>query len=204
MKKAIKIALIIFLVASMLFALTGCGKEKENKVEFSMGEWKDNVYENEFLGLEFNLPEGWEYSSDEEIAKTMNLGTELLNDDQKYAAEVSKLNSVYYMLAKNPSTGDNVTVLSEKPLVDVTTEYYLDQLETQLTAVDSINYEIGDASKEKVAGREYSTLTVKAKMSGIELTQKYFVYKMDEYFIGIIATSANGETGINDMMKSFK
>lgn len=216
MKKAIKIALMILLVASMVFALTGCGEEKENsavdnntateeqKAEFSMGEWKGNTYSNEFLGLKFNLPQGWAYSSDEEIAQMMNVGAELLNDDQKIAAELAKLTSVYYMVANNPNTGDSVSILSEKPMMDVTAEYYLDQLKTQLAAVESMNYEIGDTSKEKVSGKEFETLTVTASMSGIEVAQKYYVCKMDEYFVCIIATSTSGETGINDMIKSFE
>lgn len=216
MKKAIKIALMILLVASILFVLTGCGEEKKNpvvdnntvteepKVEFSMGEWKDNTYENKFLGLKFNLPEGWTYSTDEEIAQMMNIGSELLNDDQKIAAELAKLTSVYYVVANDPSTGNNISIMSEKPLMDITTEYYLDQLKTQLTAVESMSYEIGDTSKEKVAGREYDTLTVTAAISGIEVTQKYYVYKMDEYFVCLLVTSVNGETAINDMIKAFK
>lgn len=169
-----------------------------------MGEWKGNTYSNEFLGLKFNLPQGWAYSSDEEIAQMMNVGAELLNDDQKIAAELAKLTSVYYMVANNPNTGDSVSILSEKPMMDVTTEYYLDQLKTQLAAVESMNYEIGDTSKEKVSGKEFETLTVTASMSGIEVAQKYYVCKMDEYFVCIIATSTSGETGINDMIKSFE
>lgn len=228
MKKAIKIALMILLVASMLFVLTGCGKEekvttnntntgneqvalesenaeKENsKTELSMGEWKGNTYSNEFLGLKFNLPQGWAYSSEKDIAEMMDIGSELLNDDQKIAAELAKLTSVYYMVANNPNTGDSVTILSEKPLQDVTAKYYLDQLKTQLQALESMNYEIGDTSKEKVSGKEFETLTVTASMSGIEVAQKYYVCKMDEYFVCIIATSTSGETAINDIMKSFK
>ena len=221
MKKAIKIALMILLVASMLFVLTGCGEEKENpavdnnttteeqtadepKTEFSMGEWKDNTYENKFLGLKFNLPEGWTYSSDEEIAQMMNIGSELLNDDQKIAAELAKLTSVYYVVANDPSTGNNISIMSEKPLMDITTEYYLNQLKTQLEALESMSYKVKNTSKEKVAGREYDTLTVTAAISGIEVTQKYYVYKMDKYFVCLLVTSVNGETAINDMIKSFQ
>lgn len=217
MKKAIKSLLIIFLIASMLFVLTGCGKEEEKtttdnttntaekqKVEFSMGEWNNNVYTNDFLGLTFNLPEGWVYSSDEQIAEMMNLGAEFLNDDQKVAAEVAKLTSAYYMVANDPNTGNSVSIISEKPAMEFTTEYYLNQVKTQLGAVESMSYEIGDISKEKVAGREYETLEASASISGIEVTQKYYVYKMDEYFVSIIATSVTGEDGIKDIIKNFE
>lgn len=219
MKKTIKSLLIIFLIASMLFVLTGCGKEEEKtiddntaneqpaqeqKVEFSMGEWNNNVYTNDFLGLTFNLPEGWTYSSDEQIAEMMNLGAEFLNDDQKVAAEVAKLTSAYYMVANDPNTGNSVSIISEKPAMEFTTEYYLNQVKTQLGAVESMSYEIGDISKEKVAGREYDIITATTTISGIEFTQKYYVYKMDKYFVSIIATSVTGEDGIKDIIKNFE
>lgn len=218
MKKTLKNMLIILLTASMLFLLVGCGNKEESttnnitneeateekKVEFSMGEWNDNVYTNEFLGLKFKLPEGWTYASDEEIADMMNLGTEFLNDDQKVAAEVSKLTSAYYMVANDPNTGNNVSIISEKPVMEVSTENYMNQLKAQLSAVESINYEIGETSKEKIADREYDTLTASASMSGVKITQKYYIYKMDKYFIGIITTSTTGETALNEMIKSFE
>ena len=218
MKKTLKNMLIILLTASMLFLLVGCGNKEESttnnitneeateekKVEFSMGEWNDNVYTNEFLGLKFKLPEGWTYASDEEIADMMNLGTEFLNDDQKVAAEVSKLTSAYYMVANDPNTGNNVSIISEKPVMEVSTENYMNQLKAQLSAVESINYEIGETSKEKIADREYDTLTASASMSGVKMLQKYYIYKMDKYFIGIITTSTTGETALNEMIKSFE
>lgn len=220
MKKLLKNMLAIILTASMLFVLSGCGNKEEEKtandnektnveqenktVEFSMGSWSDNSYSNDFLGLKFKLPNGWKYSSDEEIAEMMNLGTELLNDEQKAAAEVSKLNNAYYMVANDPNTGDNISVISEKPAMEVTTEFYINQLKTQLQNVNTISYEIEGTSKETVAGKECDALTVSASMSGIKMTQKYYIYKVDKYVICIIATSTSGEQKINEIMKSFE
>lgn len=220
MKKRLKGMLAILLTVSMLFVLSGCGNKDDEKatkdnekanveqedktVEFSMGSWSDNVYTNDFLGLKFNLPDGWKYSSDEEIAEMMNLGTELLNDEQKVAAEVSKLNSAYYMVANEPNTGDNVSIISEKPSMEVTTEFYINQLKTQLSSVDSIKYEIGETSKETVAGKECDTLTVTASMSGVKMVQRYYIYKVDKYVVCIISTSTSGEQKINEIMKNFE
>lgn len=220
MKKVLKSMLAIVLTASMLFILSGCGNKEEEKttndnektnveqenktVEFSMGSWSDNVYSNDFLGLKFKLPNGWKYSSDEEIAEMMNLGTELLNDEQKAAAEISKLNNAYYMVANDPNTGDNISIISEKPAMEVTTEFYINQLKTQLQNVNTINYEIGETSKETVAGKECDTLTVDASMSGVKMTQRYYIYKVDKYVVCIISTSTSGEEKINDMMKNFE
>lgn len=231
MKKAIKGLLIFMLIGSVLFTLTGCGEKKEDKedaveqkqeasvekeqkqetsvekvekAEFSMGEWNNNIYTNNFLGLKFNLPEEWSYSSKEEIAATMNLGTELLNDDQKIAAEMAKLTSAYYMVAQNKNTGDSVTVLSEKQLANTTTEDYISELKTQLSAVQSISYKINETSKEKISGIETDTLSVTGTMYGIDVAQKYYVYKLDDCMVCIIATSTSGETEIDNIMKNFK
>lgn len=220
MKKVLKSMLAIVLTASMLFVLSGCGNKEEEKatndnektnieqenktVEFSMGSWSDNVYSNDFLGLKFKLPNGWKYSSDEEIAEMMSLGTELLNDEQKAAAEISKLNNAYYMVANDPNTGDNISIISEKPAMEVTTEFYINQLKTQLQNVNTINYEIGETSKETVAGKECDTLTVDASMSGVKMTQRYYIYKVDKYVVCIISTSTSGEQKINEIMKNFE
>lgn len=225
MKKTIKSLLILLLVGSMMFALTGCGdketakkldekeiveqKQETNveetaKSEFSMGEWNGDAYENDFLGLKFNLPQGWKYSSDEEIAQMMNVGAELLNEDQKNLAEIAELTAAYYMVAKNPTTGNNVTIYSEKQFTEVSAESYIDALKTQLLAVNSINYEVAETSKENVSGIECNTLTLNANMSGVNMIQKYYIYKIDKYMIGIIATSTNGETGINEIANCFE
>lgn len=213
MKKAIKNIALIACALVMLFTLSGCGKEENNneankpeeqKTQFSMGKWKDNVYTNDFLGLKFNLPEGWKAATDEEIAKMMNVGKELLNDDQKALAEMAEKSGVYYMSVNDPSTGNNIIVLTEKAAVDVNTSYYINQLKNQLTSVNSIKYKIGETSKATVAGREYDTLTATASMYGYTTTQRYYIYKLDRYFVGIIVTSNSGESAIDEMMNSFE
>ena len=226
MKKTLKIFLIILISACMLVTFTGCGKkededdvketrrnrieskedveEKSESKEFSMGEWENNVYTNDFLGIKYNLPSGWKYSSDEEIAKLMNVGKELLNDDQKNLGEIAELTSVYYVVANDPNTGNNIVIMSEKPLMEASTDYYINSLKTQLENLDSINYEIGETSKETIGSRQYDTLTVSTSSNGVKLAQKYYIYKLDKYFVDIIVTSTNGEANISNMMKSFE
>ena len=211
MKKTIKGLLIFMLIASMLFVLTGCGDketakkedkeetveqkqetniEQEEKTEFSMGEWNNNVYTNDFLGLKFNLPDGWTYSSDEELEETNK--------------QMAEQNGVGYVTAMDPNTGNNINIFSEKPAIDITTEVYINQLKTKLSAVETVTYEIGETSKEEFAGRECDTLEMTTTMYGVKVTQKYYIYKIDKYIIGIIATSLDGETGINEIIECFE
>ena len=221
MKRMLKCMLIVMLFVCIVITFTGCGKKEEttaNEVstqekgetqgeaakELSMGEWSNNVYANDFLGLKFKLPEGWEYSNDEEIAEMMDLGKELLNDDQKKLAEISKLNTVYYMVAQNATTGDNISIMSEKLTSSVTTDYYITALKTQLEAVNTIDYTITGTSKQTIANREYDVLTTKASISGVDMIQNYYLYKLDNYMVVIIATSVSGESGITNMINSFE
>lgn len=216
MKKALKNALVLLIIGAMLFLLTGCGKKEEEskkeekpseeqKTEFSIGKWEDNVYSNDFLGLKFNLPDDWTRYSKEKMAELMDLGSELLDDDQKTAAEISKLNSAYYMMVNDPKTGNSIAVMSEKSTMDYTTEFYINQLKSQLQSLSSIKYTIEGTSKEKVGNNECDALTVSATAAGQKRTQRYYVYKTDEYFVAIIATSiTGGETAINEMMENFQ
>lgn len=225
MKKILKNMLIIVLVLGMIVLLAGCDKEEQKvsennevkvqeqtnytneveekgKLEISMGEWKDNVYSNESIGMKFKLPSGWTYSSEEQIAQIMNIGKELLNDDQKLMAELSELKSVHYMMASDPNTASSVSVIGEKTLIDISMDYYMNQLKQQLLAVETINYEVGETSKEVVAGKEYTTLQL--TVPEYQMVQKYYVIKQDNYFTAIIVTSTTGETAINEIMSHFE
>lgn len=221
MKKTLKNMLIVLIAISMLFLLVGCGNKENNtatntnneengqapeeqKVEFSMGEWKDNVYTNNFLGLKFNLPEGWTYSSDEEIADMMNLGVEILNDDEKAATEIAKLAAAYYMFATEQNTGNMVTIVSEKPVIDMTTEAYIERLKNQLLGLENLNYKVVGVSKEKIANTECDSLTVNVDTNGVAVTQKYCVYKIDKYIVSITITSRTGDAKIGEIISCFE
>ncbi len=192
---------ILFVFILLVFALSMVAAQIN---EFSLGEWNDNIYTNDFLGIKFQLPEDWKRFSDEDLAQVMNLGTELLNDDQKKLAELSKINSVSYMGANNPATGDSIMVSSVKSIFDLTAEYFMNGVKTQLQALESIDYEVSEISKEELAGREYYVLTAKSEISGINLIQKFYVYKIDKYFLEIVATTLRGEDAITEMMKAFE
>ena len=226
MKKMLKGISIILIIASALILLTGCGKEKEetskttpnenvnvkNNVEeqknnsteeFSKGEWNNGVYENKFLGLKFKLPDGWKYSSDEEIAKNLNNGLELLNEDQREKVEEAlETKGVFYLQANDLTTNNNVQVFTEKVPTGISEEAYLEQVSKQLSALENVNYNIGEIAKEKVTNKEYTTLQV--EVPEYNVLQKYFIYKKDNYIVGIIVTSITGKTAISEIIENFE
>lgn len=218
MKKILKNMLIILLTASMLFLFVGCGNKEEStntnnttneqtsgeqKVEFSMGEWNDNVYTNDFLGLKFNLPDGWVYSSDEEMAESLNKGLELFDDNQREKLEEAlETKGIYYLQAIDSTTNNNVQVFTEKVATGISEEYYLEQVSKQLSELETIDYNIGEIAKEKVSNKEYTIL--KVEIPEYDVLQKYFIYKKDNYIVGIIVTSITGETAISEVIKNFE
>lgn len=223
MKKSTKIILIIIAVVLCLVAAfvllqkdtdnnvsgnesgnNGSSQDNNASTAFSMGGWSNNVYKNDFLGLEFHLPQGWAYYSQSEIAEMMNIGVELLNDDQKAYAELSKLTSIYYMVANNPNTGNNISILSEKTTVDYTVDYYINQLKTQLASLESVNYTIGETSTKVIAGKAYQVLSVSTNISGVTVVQEYFIRKLDKYFVCIIVTDVDPQQTISDIIANFK
>ncbi len=194
----------LFVLVLLMFVLAMAVAAPKSSGELSMGEWKKNVYTNDFLGIKYRLPDGWTRYGDEEMAEIMKLGTELISDNQKYLAELAKLNLVYYMLVNNPATGDNIVVMTEKTALDYTVDFYIDSVKAQLQSVENLDYEVSSTSKEKISGVEYSALVANANAGGINMTQKYYARKMGKYFVAIIATSRSGEAAINNMMKAFE
>lgn len=209
---------IILMVLALSLVFTGCideemqnssgdkvinsqeSEQNEINTPFSMGEWNEKTYTNEFLQVKLTLPEEWQYSTDEEIAQIMELSSEITFGDNESLAKLAELTSVYYVVASNANTGDNFSILTEKPLADVSIDYYMQQLKTQLASVEAITYNVGDISNEMVGNMEYTTLNVQVPDYG--MFQKYYVRKHGKYFVGIILTSAT-EDSMNEMISFF-
>ena len=217
MKKMLKYTAIIVCLVLVALVLTGCGTEDiKNKVEtiineekeaaeekvFERGKWEDNVYKNEFANITFKLPEGWTYSSDEEIAEMMNIGVEALNDNQQAMSKLAEQTSVYDMVSNDPNTGASVMVMFEKPLMKVSTDFYIDKLKTGLEEVDSIDYTIGDVTTESIAGEEYTVLTT--TVPAYNMVQKYYIKTEGNYFIDVLVTYIESLTEPSSIMNNFQ
>ena len=204
MKNKIKTLLLIVLAGMMLITLTGCGKEdneskEEEKVD--LGKWNENVYTNEYLGMKITLPEGWTAATDEQIAKLMNIGEEVLKDEGKYMSEVAKQTSRYYASATEDATGSGIIVMSEKT-PGATLDDYVKALKTQLTSMTQMSYKVTHEGEAKLSGTTWSTLTLTETTYGV--AQIYYVCEKDGSFVGIILTSSNGEEKLDTIAKFFE
>lgn len=171
--------------------------------DISRGEWNGNQYVNEFANIKFNLPSGWSKYSDEQIAQVMNVGVELLNDDQKKLAELAQSMVIYGMVANDDTTKANVSVLLEKPTMKITPESYATSLKQQLEAISSIQYKVNETATAKVGSEEYTALTSTASVSGVEIGQSYYIRAEGDYIITIIVTTT-GEGQLDTILKCFE
>ena len=206
---------VLFILSALLVVLVGCGDNNNNeninnennnnetqntivsnennitKSEFSMGAWNGNVYTNDFLDIKFDMPASWSHYTDAEIAEVMDMGKEVAFGDDEFLKSVSEKTSVYYVVASDSNTGNSLSIVSEKPIVDVQIEQYMTQLKTQLDSLEAIKYETGEVSIEKVGNVEYNILEV--TVPDYNMSQKYYVKKSDKYFVGIIITAYDKE-----------
>ena len=222
MKKVLKTLLLAIMLCVLTFTMTGCGEEEEtqnqepsqqqeqenvseneesNNENFSRGEWNDNQYNNEFAKITFNLPEGWVKATDEQIAEMMNVGVEMLNEDQQQEAELSEQTMVYGMVANNPNDNSNISITLEKPILTVTPEYYLTSVKQQLEALSSMQYTVGEQYEVDIAGESY--IAVDAEVEGYGVCQSYYVKSEGDYIIGIIITAFNRDQ-VDEILTHFE
>lgn len=215
----LKLLVIGLMLVMSLTILTGCGKKEENnnqnenasnttsdnnqttKKELSRGKWEDKVYTSEFADLKFTLPDGWTRSTDEEIAKTMQLGEDVLKDENLYVSEISKLNVVYDMMAKNTSTNGSVAVMMEKSVGNA--KQYADALKTQLGQVTQMNYTIGDITETKIGDNTYTVVPAKASVSGATVFQSYYLRDEGDYVVAVLVTETS-QDNLDKVVKCFE
>ena len=190
MKKILSLVLVIVMMA----ALVGCG----GGVELTRGVVEGDLYKNEFLGISFTKPSSWVYSTDEEIAAAVNVAADtLLNDNLKDALENNP--TIYDMMVVDTITRTNLNVgfenLSKTMSSNITVEQYVDALKDQLSKVSSMTVTFrDDLETVKLGETEFTKCVCETKMSGVTMTQVYYLRKIDNYMAFVIVTITNGYT----------
>ena len=181
----------------MLLTVCGCsgGSDGEKKVAFTAGEWNGSVYSNEFAGLTFNLPDGWTYCDEEELAEMMQISLDIVADDNQLAQKLAELSTVYGLIA-NDNAGNSVQVLFENLLVtgnkDMTTSEYLNTVIPMLEATYTeygFTCNVQDITTVNVGDTEYEYALISVEYMGIVIEQGYACQKFDNYICSIALTA---------------
>lgn len=196
MKIRIPVVVLIPIIIVIAVLCTRCAKkdnevkeENAQKIEtVSRGEWNENQYNNDFIKLKFNLQNGWNKYSDEELAKLMNIEEEKLHRGATEIAELAEKQPVHVMVVNDPSTGAKVMIMLEKVTSEINEERYVNKLKRQLEADKTMNNEVSKIYTEMISNIEYKAL--KVEMYDYNTEQIYYIRKQGEYIINIVITTA--------------
>lgn len=184
MKKGIA----LMLTAMLLAVLTACGT---NHVAFARGEWNKSHYENRFMELAFDMPEGWEALSDEEIADRMDIPAAQVSDG-RFNGEYLNAQNIYDVMASDAEneTGTSVIIMMENLALSVDgtgcdEEDYAAAVAENLLAQDA-DYEVIGSKAVSFAGKEYYSMETSSYEG--KLHQIYLFCKEDKYMTSVIIT----------------
>lgn len=200
--------LALTLAVVMALLLVSCASAPSNNdeqpddskkaAEISRGTIEGDVYTSEYLGLSFTKPESWVYSTDEEIAAAMNLGVEMLLDENlKNALENNPV--IYDMMVVDTITRSNINVgfenLSKTFASNITVEQYVEALKAQLANASGLTVTFPESLETvKLGETEFTKLDCSVTTQGVSMKQVYYLKKVDKFMCYIIVTIPSGYT----------
>lgn len=205
MKKLLPLLLAIVIALSF----TSCGSktpsdtsgsektESRTKAEFSRGEISGNAYHSNFAAITFTADENWTFSTDEQIAEAMNVGSQYINGNYDINKIIEETGNVTDMMAVNSGKGANIIVqyenLKKTGSVNMSSKDYAEAVIKQINNMSTIEYNFSEITTEKISGNEYCRLVASATVSGASICQEYLLRTFDGYAISIIITVTKEE-----------
>nr|MCR5403322.1 hypothetical protein [Butyrivibrio sp.] len=161
--------------------------------EFDVGKKSGNVYENEFFGIRFTLPDGYSFVDDETLAQISGQTTELLKNHVAAARSIENGSVIIYAYANDETEYNTINItlsnvgdsaITEKDVAEASR----DELKAFFTEngykVDSI-----EAKTRDIAGEEHYEIVVEATYDGYKFYEQVVVFLKDGYNMNI--TTAN-------------
>jgi len=188
----------------LLLALTGCEPKKPFRA-IGPGTVTEQVWRNPDLGLELTLPEGWSVSDEEQKKQQMDSGAKALaGDDEQLAAalaEGSQRSVSLFSVFERPigqSTGFSASLVGiaedirMAPHVKTPEDYFADVKKglSQMSLKVSYPREPG---RQTLGGQPFSVLYATMPVPGLEVNQRYFARRFDDYMLLVIASHATDE-----------
>lgn len=167
----------------------------------SLGKSNGTKYESTFIGLGFNLPEGWSFLSEDQMLAMNNLSAELLDSEQLQAA-IENATVICDMYAINYTTGHSTNLQLEK--LNAVTNILYDANTYVDTAIKSLPSTLETAGYTNinvkkamvtVAGTKHPGIELSCDYLGITVFQKQACIKVGNYMCIItVATSLEDQT----------
>lgn len=219
MKRILSVCLVLL----MLLSLCACGGGSEEQIrgeqitnntqpategpDFSLGTTSGVTYENAFIGIGCNLPEGWVFYSDDEIRQLNNITADVAGEEYQELMEQAAV--VYDMYAVAPDGMSNMNVNLEKvpqiQLLVLDLEENLKKIGPTLQETmenmgfADYTYETGTKT---IAGESFVCLNCHGTLSGVDMYQTMLSIKCNGYLASVTLTSF-GENTIDQLLENF-
>lgn len=187
---ALLLAVVIAAAGLLLPGCQGSSDSKESAQRIGFGEWKNDSYANDFVDVKFNLPDGWQYMTKEELAELMNISLEHSEDEADALETLARCN---IMLAYNEDNTETIQIMAENLSVsgymEMTVEEYLNARTDELDAYYSernTTHEISKFETIKIGKHEYIAVTVTLPDTTNGVVQFHAVRRSGNYMINVM------------------
>ncbi|MBR6725845.1 MAG: hypothetical protein IKL81_02520 [Clostridia bacterium] len=198
MKKITALILAILMAVSLLACNNDTSVDKgtdgaQQEAKLTRGTIAGNVYTTDYLGFSFEKPETWVYSTDEEIAATLNFSIETFLDNS-FKEALEKSGTIYDMMVTDTLTSTNIIVGYESlPLSNITEDQYFEAMKQQLQNVTGYTVDFPDEYEKITLGKnEFTKAVCVTTVYDSTITQVYYVRKVDQCMAFVIATIPAG------------
>lgn len=197
--------LISFCAAILCVSLVGCG-DTSLPADFSIGTTEGQVYENPFIGLGFTLPDGFTFTSAEELGD-LNEVTPEMNEKKRNAA-YGNANTLYLMQANNEEGGGvgiNLENTKSEGATVTSAKSYMATAKNELpSAMESMGFTDVTVSEAPLtfAGKEYSALQVSGHIYEEAFYQNYICYEADKFLV-VVSYGAYGKDVLDTLTEAF-
>lgn len=217
--------LAMILATSMLFCFAACGMSEKDDDDvkgsvktssgesvdtekaFSVGVTEGAEYENKFLGLGFEIADGWSFYNKEEIAELNGITLDSMDEDLSEVVEASDY--FYDVFAHSSDNRSSINIIFEKrtragvlalnleEVADAAAENVIDTYENM--GFTDMKSEIKDI---EIDGKDYTGYTLTSTYVGTKLYQACFMVKRENYLVSV-SIAAVSESELQDLIDSF-
>ncbi len=175
--------------------------------DFTPGKIDGSVYENEYIGLGFTLPEGWSFYSEEQIRTLNNAASDMAGEE--YEQFIENATIIYDMCAADSYGFNNVNLNFEKIDTELLAEFdFAESIEAQIPLVQSSLENMGysdfayEISKVQVGGELLDAVNITVSIEDIDGYMTSIQKACDDGIVTITVTTMFEDT-VADVIDNF-
>lgn len=156
----------------------------EEAEEYSPGVLTDTTYTNEYFGIEFEVPEGAQLFSEDEMSQLLG------NISDSYSTS-DVLDENYEMYAMTPN-GSSINVVATTLSPAISDKNFVEMAMEAAVKSTGYNIEIVSMKYGKLAGKKAFVADVNMEVAGIKMKEKLYIFRKNNKALGITIAAIDG------------